>query len=142
VRGNYIGTSPSGMSAIANSHGILVQAGGNTIEFSSPFFIAEPCDGVDNDGDGQTDEGNPNTDLDGQANCVDPDDDNDTHPDGTDGCVLLGEDVDGFDDVDGCPDSDNDLDGICDAGQVSIACSGSDEGYAAFYPAAHGHNPR
>jgi hypothetical protein len=110
-------------------------AQGNTSEFSVPLVIAEPCDGVDNDGDGQTDEGNPNTDLDGQANCIDGDDDNDTHPDTTDGCVLLAEDVDGFDDSDGCPDSDNDLDGVCDPGQVSIACSGSDTGSSCFDPA-------
>lgn len=37
----------------------------------------EICDGVDNDLDGQSDEGFTNTDNDAMANCVDPDDDND-----------------------------------------------------------------
>ena len=44
----------------------------------------EICDGVDNDCDGGTDEGSPNSDGDALANCVDPDDDNDGDPDGTD----------------------------------------------------------
>jgi len=44
------------------------------------------CDGIDNDCDGTTDEGSPDTDLDGQADCVDDDDDDDGVDDATDNC--------------------------------------------------------
>src|SRR5262249_54582509 len=37
----------------------------------------EVCDGIDNNGNGQIDEGFPNFDGDSMADCVDPDDDND-----------------------------------------------------------------
>ncbi|NOZ01132.1 MAG: hypothetical protein GXP54_04505 [Deltaproteobacteria bacterium] len=40
-------------------------------------YSAARCDGLDNDCDGSTDEGYGNADQDGQADCVDPDDDND-----------------------------------------------------------------
>ena len=44
-----------------------------------PFLGSQPetCDAVDNDCDGETDEGSTDTDQDGKADCVDPDDDND-----------------------------------------------------------------
>jgi len=44
----------------------------------------EVCDGQDNDCDGEVDESFPNTDNDDQADCVDPDDDNDGTPDDED----------------------------------------------------------
>ncbi len=47
---------------------------------SNPLVAAstcEVCDGVDNDGDGSTDEGSLDSDSDGMADCVDADDDND-----------------------------------------------------------------
>jgi DNA/RNA endonuclease G (NUC1) len=44
----------------------------------------EICDGIDNNCDGQIDEGFANFDGDAQADCVDPDDDNDGDPDATD----------------------------------------------------------
>jgi hypothetical protein len=68
---------------------------------------AETCDGQDNNGDGQVDEGLPNADGDSAADCVDP-------------CPLVPEadqDGDGTDDcVDVCPndpDNDEDNDNIC-----------------------------
>ncbi|RLB60581.1 MAG: OmpA family protein, partial [Deltaproteobacteria bacterium] len=45
----------------------------------------------------------------------DPDTDGDGIPDSKDACELLAEDVDGYLDSDGCPDLDNDLDGVPDA---------------------------
>ena len=37
------------------------------------------------------------------------------HLDVADKCPLIPEDIDGFEDQDGCPDKDNDQDGIVDA---------------------------
>ncbi len=48
----------------------------------------EERDGMDNDCDKQVDEGYPETDQDGLADCVDPDDDNDGAADGED-CAPL-----------------------------------------------------
>lgn len=42
------------------------------------------------------------------------DTDGDSVPDNLDPCRLLAEDFDGFQDADGCPDYDNDKDGLCD----------------------------
>ena len=44
----------------------------------------ELCDGKDNNCDGKTDEGYPDTDDDGLPDCIDPDDDGDDDPDATD----------------------------------------------------------
>ena len=58
----------------------------------------EECDGLDNDCNGQIDEGSVDTDADGQADCIDDDDDNDDVPDHLDNCPLVAnldqEDVD------------------------------------------------
>jgi cysteine-rich repeat protein len=51
--------------------------------------IPEVCNGVDDDGDSQVDEGFPNTDGDLEADCVDADDDNDGDLDGPDNCDLV-----------------------------------------------------
>ena len=65
----------------------------------------EQCDGMDNDCDGETDEGSPDLDEDGQADCVDEDDDGDDTADVDDNCPLTvnpdqaDEDNDGFGDV-------------------------------------------
>jgi DNA/RNA endonuclease G (NUC1) len=100
----------------------------------------EVCDGVDNDLNDGTDEGFTNTDGDGQANCVDEDDDNDgvsdtaeiaagsdplnanSKPEVCDGVDNdLNEGVDeGFADSDNdgqadCVDLDDDNDGVADA---------------------------
>ena len=72
----------------------------------------EVCDGADNDKDGQTDEGFPNHDGDSQADCVDPDDDNDGVLDGEDNCPFVANsgqsDIDDDGDGDVC---DDDIDG-------------------------------
>ncbi len=47
----------------------------------NPASTPEVCDGADNDLNEGVDEGFPNTDGDGQANCVDADDDNDGQTD-------------------------------------------------------------
>ena len=49
----------------------------------------ESCNGIDDNCDGTADEGFPDTDLDGQHDCVDLDDDNDTVPDTSDCAPLI-----------------------------------------------------
>ena len=73
----------------------------------------EICNGIDDNCDGRIDEGFVNTDGDVQADCVDPDDDNDGILDGVDNCPLaanqdqLNTDQDAFGNA--CdPDDDND----------------------------------
>jgi streptogramin lyase len=46
----------------------------------------ETCDGIDNECNGEIDDGFPDADGDGEANCVDPDDDNDSLLDDEDNC--------------------------------------------------------
>jgi Nidogen-like/Thrombospondin type 3 repeat len=48
----------------------------------------ETCNGVDDTGDGRVDEGFPDVDNDGVADCVDSDDDNDGATDGQDNCPF------------------------------------------------------
>ncbi len=76
---------------------------------------SEGCAVRDKDGDGV---------LDGEDQCPDepgpaalggcPDKDGDGIPDHLDGCPDQPEDLDGFEDEDGCPDPDNDGDGLLD----------------------------
>ena len=75
---------------------------------------AEKCDGLDNNCDGQTDEGFPDTDGDGTADCLETDKDSDGIPDGLDNCPSTfnpGQTDTDYDTVgDVCdPDDDNDL---------------------------------
>jgi len=99
---------------------------------SRPEHIALPAtctDGVDNDLDGVADGYDLGCDIDG-----------DGIPNVFDACPALAEDLDGYDDADGCPDADNDMDGICDPWVAPSlpACTGSDgcpnvaEDYDAF----------
>jgi alpha-tubulin suppressor-like RCC1 family protein len=87
----------------------------------------EICDGLDNDCDGVSDNGEIDTDGDLIGNSCDPDDDNDGVPDGTDNCPLVynpnqaDADVDGLGDAcDNCPgvynplQEDDDGDGLGD----------------------------
>ena len=79
---------------------------------------AELCDGLDNNCNGDNDEGFSDSDDDGIANCIDDDDDNDGVPDSADNCVLkpnedqLDSDMDGMGDE--C-DQDDDNDGWADS---------------------------
>jgi hypothetical protein len=79
----------------------------------------ELCDGKDNDCNGFTDEGFPDTDTDTEADCIDPDDDGDGIIDEQDNCPLksnadqLNSDADAQGDA--C-DPDDDNDGTPDAG--------------------------
>ena len=85
----------------------VVQTGGAT----------EVCDGVDNDCNGQTDEGFLNTDGDAQADCVDDDDDNDGVGDLTDNCAVTfnpGQANNDGDDLGDLCDPDDDNDGVGD----------------------------
>ena len=101
----------------------------------------EVCDGVDNDCNGLTDELFDDTDDDGEADCIDPDDDNDTVLDGDDNCPLVAN-PDGIDsDVDGMGDAcddDDDNDGALDGDDcaptdplvhpgVTEVCNGKDD---------------
>jgi hypothetical protein len=78
----------------------------------------EQCDGMNNDCDDETDEGYPDFDLDGQADCVDVDDDNDGMDDEFDNCPFLFNpdqlNTDGFPDGGDECDPDDDNDGILD----------------------------
>jgi len=116
----------------------------------------EVCDGLDNDLDLLVDEGFPDTDSDGIADCVDLDDDNDGVPDadeiaaGSDPlnaastpevCDGLDNDLDllvdeGFSDTDSdgiadCVDPDDDNDGVSDLDEIA---AGSDPLNAASTP--------
>ena len=77
----------------------------------------EECNGLDDDCDGETDEDFTDTDEDGLANCIDPDDDNDDVLDDVDNCPLTPNpdqgDVDGNGLGDAC-DEDSDGDGDLD----------------------------
>jgi len=115
-----------------------IACGSNPLDANS---TCEVCDGLDNDLDTIADEGFPDADGDGKANCVDDDDDGDTIADAADNCPLQSNpdqadrDGDGFGDecsddddgdtlidaLDNCPDvanpdqADSDGDGAGDA---------------------------
>ncbi len=104
-----LGQVECGLGICANS--VYSCAGGQPVACEPlPLIADEACDGLDNDCDGETDEGDVDTDEDGQADCVDEDDDGDGVFDGVDNCPLVSNptqkdsDADGFgDDCDfGC----------------------------------------
>jgi hypothetical protein len=114
---------------------------GNTSELSGAVaFVAadDDSDGVPNTLDNCPSNANTNqadADADGLGDECDADDDDDSLPDASDSCPVLAEDFDGFEDTNGCPDPDNELDGVCDAGQTNVSCAGSDSGEPCFDPA-------
>ena len=99
------------------SAGLFLGAGYSTNAYAS----VEICNGVDDDLNGLTDEGFPDLNLDGQANCVDTDDDGDgieDSRDADDDGDGISDIADGDDDNDGSSDAidaDDDNDGIPDA---------------------------
>ncbi len=62
-----------------------------------------------------------------QAPPVENDEDADGVVDANDSCIGEPEDVDGFEDDDGCPDPDNDLDGVLDANDSCPNAAASNE---------------
>jgi hypothetical protein len=81
---------------------------------------AEICDGTDNNCNGASDEGFPDSDGDGLKNCVDLDDDGDNSPDDAD-CAPLDATVHpGADEL--CDGLDNDCNEAIDDGLGKISC--------------------
>ncbi|HEV8590310.1 MAG TPA: kelch repeat-containing protein [Pyrinomonadaceae bacterium] len=122
---------------------------------------AEICDGIDNNCNNQTDEGFPDTDGDGQVDCLDSDDDNDGTSDedelacgsnpqnATSTCEVcdgVDNDLDGpvdegFADTDtdgqaDCVDTDDDNDGVSDTAE--IACGSNPQNAASTCEACDG----
>jgi len=103
-----------------NEHGSCIGKGtciGGVELCEGPDALPEICDGLDNDCNTITDDGFVDTDLDGAADCVDEDDDDDTIPDASDNCPvdpnLDQENYDGDEQGDAC-DDDDDNDGVND----------------------------
>jgi len=80
---------------------------------------AETCDGIDNNCNGQFDEGFEDTDSDGTKNCLDVDDDNDADPDLSD-CKPLDETIHHMA-PEVCDGQDNNCDGGIDD-DLDVAC--------------------
>ncbi len=103
---------------------------------------AEICDGLDNNCNAQTDETFANTDGDELADCVDPDDDNDSVNDATDNCLLVpnanqtDSDDDNLGDACDIYPFDHDNDGF----NITIDCDDYDISINTTYSRACGQN--
>ena len=84
--------------------------------------VEEECDGEDNDCDGDVDEEFLNTDQDGLADCIDPDDDDDGDPDATD-CLPLDPTVSHYA-VEACNGQDDNCSGSVDEGFIDTDFDG------------------
>jgi hypothetical protein len=80
-----VGTLLVGAAAVLVVLTVLMLSKGSTAVAASP----EICDGVDNNGNAQVDEGFPDTNHNGVADCVDTDDDGDGVLDSADNCPLV-----------------------------------------------------
>jgi hypothetical protein len=92
----------------------------------------EVCDGVDNDCDGQTDEGFPDNEPDGIADCVDPDDDNDGVLDSGDGDGIIGNNLCDHLQITNCDDNchfiGNPTQSDIDSDNIGDDCDGDTDG--------------
>src|SRR3989338_3910215 len=94
------------------SDAVEIAAGSDPL---NPASTPEVCDGIDNNLDGQIDEGFPDTDADGQADCVDLDDDGDGYSDAVE--IVAGSDpLNPASTPEVCDGIDNNLDGQIDEG--------------------------
>ena len=111
------------------------------LDFTIHHAASESCDGIDQNCNGIVDEGFPDTDGDGVADCLDTDDDGDGVPDVDDLCVLVSDaaqlDSDADGEGDAC-DIDDDDDGTPDVldcspldpavnPKVGETCNGKDD---------------
>jgi len=108
-----LGSTTCGVGACART---VVNCVGGQVQSCIPGGpTTEICNGADDNCNGFVDEGFLDTDGDGLADCVDPDDDNDGRPDASDNCPLVFNpnqaDLDGDGRGDAC-DSDADGDGF------------------------------
>ena len=95
--------------------------------------VPEVCDGLDNNCEGHSDEGFPDSDNDGTADCQDSDDDNDGTPDGQDCAPLNSAAHPGAAEV--CDEVDNDCNLVVDEGCPGVVTGTSCQDIHDSYPA-------